>query len=216
MTAMETRREDGHRWFAAFWDLQSRFESEKLRQLRRAVVIRARGSVLEIGCGTGGNFALYGESTSRIIATDPNPYMVRRALKARSVASRPIELLRARAEKLPFEDDSFDTVISTWNFCTIPDPEAALGEIRRVLRPDGEFRFLDHVRYGHKFGALWQDLLTPVWRWCGAGCHPNRDIAGLIGTAGLNIIEFESLRPVPPIPPFVIVRPVIRGVARRN
>jgi len=207
----EAERGRSHRWFAAVWDVQTRLEPETIRKLRQAVVAPARGRVLEIGCGTGANFAWYGEDASPIIATDPDPYMLRKTANAVAAASRPIEICRAGAEQLPFPNHSFDAVISTLNFCTIPDPQAALREIKRVLRPDGEYRFLDHVRYSHWFGAFWQDLLTPVWRYCGGGCHPNRDVAGL---SGFSITELASLKPVPPIPPFVIVRPVIRGVAR--
>jgi len=211
-----TDEQKGHRWFAAWWNLQTRLESGKLRELRRAVVGPARGRVLEIGCGTGTNFTLYSEDAIEVVATDPDTYMLRRAVKGLTGASRPTVPCRAVAEHLPFKDASFDTVVSTVNFCTVPDPEAGLADIRRVLRPDGEYRFFDHVRYKNKFGAFWQDLATPVWRWCGAGCHPNRDIEGMIRGAGLEITDLESLTPVPPIPPFIIVRPVIRGVARRG
>jgi ubiquinone/menaquinone biosynthesis C-methylase UbiE len=115
---------------------------------------------------------------------------------------------------LPFDDDSFDTVVSTLVMCSVRDPAKALSEVRRVLKPEGEYRFYDHVRYDHAFGAFWQDLVTPVWRWFGAGCHPNRDVAQFIRDAGFDIIQLELTKPLPPIPPMVFSRPHIKGIAR--
>jgi SAM-dependent methyltransferase len=203
-----------HRWFAAVWAVQTRHETESLRALRNAVVGPATGVTLEIGCGVGTNVAYYSGGATRIVASEPDPHMFRRAVTTAAASRRRIEVCTASAEKLPFADRSFDTVVSTWNFCSIGDPSAAAAEVRRVLRPGGEFRFLDHVRFGNHFGGLVQDAVTPFWTWCGGGCHPNRDVAALVRAAGLAIGELERSNVVPPIPPFVIIRPVIRGVAR--
>ena len=210
------RDQKSHRWFAAVWDVQTRHEPSAIRKLRQAVVRPATGAILEIGCGTGANFAYYDDDAARIVASEPDPHMLRRAVAAAATSTRRIEVCGASAEKLPFADRSFDTVVSTWNFCSIGDPSAALAEVRRVLRPNGEYRFLDHVRFDNWFGGVCQDAVTPLWRWCGGGCHPNRDVAGMVRAAGLAITEIERAKVVPPIPPLVIVRPVIRGSLARS
>jgi SAM-dependent methyltransferase len=89
----------------------------------------------------------------------------------------------------------------------------ALSEVRRVLKPGGQFRFFEHVRYGHAFGAFWQDLITPMWRWFGAGCHPNRNVEDFIRQADFNIIQIERPKLYPPLPPSGFIRPHIRGIA---
>ncbi len=98
--------------------------------------------------------------------------------------------------------------------CSVGEPLRALSEVRRVLKPSGELRMYEHVRYEHAFGAFWQDLITPVWRWVGAGCHPNRDIASFVRQAGFEFERIELTKPQPPIPPLVFIRPHIKGVAR--
>ncbi len=86
-----------------------------------------------------------------------------------------------------------------------------MAEIKRVLKPGGQYRFFEHVRYKNRLGALGQDLITPVWRWMGAGCHPNRDTAGSIKQAGFIIQEIKAVKPVPPIPPMIISRLCLQG-----
>lgn len=203
----------GHRWFAAFWDLMVKLESPKERQARRELAGAARGRVLEVGCGNGANFPYYGEAMSELIASDPDPFMLERAEKAAAKSDRRIEIRQASADALPFEDESFDTVICTLVLCSVPDQAKALAEIERVLKLGGQLRFLEHVRYKNRFGALAQDLVTPVWRWMGAGCHPNRDTGASIEAAGFVIEEIRAVRPVPPIPPMICSRLCIQGTA---
>jgi len=209
-------KERGHRWFAAIYDrMMASAERSFMKQVRQEIVGGAQGRVLEVGAGTGAGFPYYRDGVE-VIAIEPDPYMLSRAQRRAQELNRPIELKQAPAEDIPFDDASFDTVVATLVMCSVRDPAKALSEIRRVLKPQGEYRFYDHVRYDHAFGAFWQDLVTPLWRWCGAGCHPNRDIARLIREAGFNIIELELLKPFPPIPPMVFVRPCIKGVALRG
>jgi SAM-dependent methyltransferase len=207
--------ERGHKWFSALWDWQTRHEPGKLREWRKEIAGGARGRVLEIGCGTGANFEHYGESVTELVATDPDPFMLERARSRAAGIERPVDLRQASAEELPFEDASFDTVVSTLNMCSVRDPARALLEIRRVLRPSGEYRFFDHVRYKGAIGGFFQDAAAPLWKWLGAGCHPNRDIEGFIRGAGLNIVQIDHPTAVPPVPPFIIVRPCIKGIATR-
>ncbi len=210
-----TDQDRGHKWFASIYDhMQAPAERSFMKRIREDIAGGARGRVLEVGAGTGANFAYYGDAASEVIATEPDPYMMERARRRAQDAERSIELRQASAEELPFEDGSFDTVVSTLVMCSAGDPRRALSEIRRVLKPEGELRVYEHVRYENAFGAFWQDLITPAWRWFGAGCHPNRDTAAFVREAGFEFDRLEVIKPVPPLPPMVFVRPHIIGVAR--
>jgi len=210
-----TPQERGHKWFAAFYDrMATSAEKSYLGPVRKEIAGGAQGRVLEIGCGPGGNFSHYTDAATEVVAIEPDPYMLERARKRAAAVERPIDIRQASAEALPFEDGSFDTVVSTLNMCSIPHPDRALAEVRRVLKPGGEYRFYDHVRYDNGFGAFWQDLITPVWKWLGGGCHPNRDVVRIMEDAGFDIVEQERSNPLPAIPPMIITRPHVKGVAR--
>lgn len=203
----------GHKWFAAFWDRMVKMESPALRQARRETLGGLSGRVMEIGCGNGANFPLYPDTVTELIATEPDPYMLKRARRAAEDSPVPVKVVGATAEKLPLEDGQVDSVVSTLVLCTVPDQRVALKEIMRVLRPGGELHFLEHVRFQGGPGAALQDLVTPAWRWIGAGCHPNRDTTSVIRAAGFEMVEQKELRPTPPLPPMCIVRRVVQGVA---
>ena len=211
------QQQQGHKWFAAVYDrLMSSAERSFMKGVREEIAGGASGRVLELGAGTGANFAYYGASAQELFAIEPDPYMLERAQRRAGESGRPIDLRQASAEAIPFEDASFDTVVSTLVMCSVRDPIRALSEARRVLKPSGKLRLYDHVRYDHAFGAFWQDLVTPAWRWLGAGCHPNRDIAALVREAGFEFDQLEISKPLPPIPPMIFSRPHIKGVAIRG
>ncbi len=209
---MASRR--GHKWFAAIYDrLMARAEATFLRRVRTEVAGGARGRVLEIGCGTGANFPYYPPEAA-VVAAEPDPYMLARARRrAQELGGRPM-LVQAVAERLPFPDGSFDVVVATLVFCSVDDPARALAEARRVLRPGGELRFYEHVRYPGGLLARLQDAVTPLWRWFGAGCHPNRDVTRLLAEAGLEVVRLERSMPLPPFPPMCLARPHVLGVVR--
>ena len=205
----------GHRWFAAFYERLCNIEekSPAVQKIRREIVGGAKGRVLEIGAGTGASFPYYGDEVTEVAAVEPDPFMLPRARARAEEIDKPIEVHQAPAEELPFEDDSFDTAISTLVLCTASHPEKALAEIKRTLKPGGQLRVYEHVRYINRFGAFGQDLIKPVWKWFGAGCNPNLDTAQYILDAGF---KFESLRRTagtPPVPPMAFIRPRIIGVA---
>ena len=194
------------RLFAAIYDRQlAAVERAGLAEHRRALLAQARGRVLEIGAGTGLNLEHYGPDATELVLTEPEEPMAPR-LRARLTRG---EVVEAPADRLPFPDDSFDTVVSTLVLCTVPDQDRALEEVRRVLKPDGRLLFLEHVRSHDPGTAKWQDRLVPVWRVVGHGCHPNRDTAAALARAGFEL-DLQSWR-LPKAPP--IVRPVIEGVA---
>lgn len=173
----------------------------EFQQLRVELLQSARGQLLEIGLGTGLNLPHYPHTVSQLHAVDPFPLLPDR-LAARSAAvSFPIEISRISAERLPYDDRTFDCVVSTWTLCTIPDPVAALREVRRVLKSDGIFLFLEHGRSDDRKIATWQDRLNPLQNMIGCGCNLNRKIDRLISEAGLTITKLDrfAMRSVPRI-----------------
>ena len=207
MTAAPPPQLKGHRWFAAVYDVLNRGGERRLfAPLRTQIAGGATGQVLEVGAGTGANFPYYTDNAERIVATEPDPFMLRRAQKRAKDGGFRIELHPYPVEALPFPDASFDTVVCTFVLCTVAGPERALAEVRRVLKPEGSFRFIEHVRAAGGMGTV-QDVLTPLWSWVGAGCHPNRATGPTIQAAGFVITELNELRPMPLIP-------IISGVAK--
>lgn len=161
-----------------------------MRELRRRLVGTARGRVLEIGIGTGANLPYYPAETE-LTGIDPNEGFLERARQRAHALGRPVTLLAAHAETLPFADRSFDTVVATLVFCTVTDPLQALSEVHRVLKPHGQFKLIEHVRMPNPLGARIQDLVTPLWKHIASGCHLNRDTLSLVQSNGFQV---ESVR----------------------
>lgn len=185
-------------------------ERDGLGARRENLLKGVRGRVLEIGAGTGLNLDHYPDSLDRLVLTEPSEPMAHRLRDRAAVSPLRPEVVIAPAENLPFEDDSFDTVVGTLVLCTVPDPEASLAEIRRVLAPDGALLLLEHVRSESKDRAKWQDRLETPWRWVGDGCRCNRDTVSTVETAGFKWEELQH-GTLPHAPP--IVRPLISGRA---
>lgn len=199
------------RAFAALYDRNFKAAEEAgLRQMRRELLAEAEGRVLELGAGTGLNLDLYPEGVEDLVMLEPDPHMAKRLRAAAAGSPRTVSVSEAPAERLPFEDSSFDTVVSTLVFCTVPEPAAALAEVARVLRPDGRLLFLEHVRAQSPRLANWQDRLEKPWRFIGDGCHCNRDTLATIESSPLQLQEAKHGE-FPKAPP--IVKPLISGMA---
>lgn len=158
---------------------------------RRAALAAARGEVLEIGFGTGLNLPHYPAAVTRLTIVDPAELLPARVARRIAGAGVPVERARLDAERLPFPDARFDCVVSTWTLCSIPDPVAALREVRRVLRPEGAYLFLEHGRSNDPRVARWQDRLNPIQRVVACGCNINRPIDGLVREGGLVLARLE-------------------------
>ena len=167
---------------------------DEFRQLREQLLQDARGEVLEIGLGTGLNLSHYSDGVSRVRAVDPAPLLPDRVAQRSRAAAFPVQITQVSAETLPFADRTFDCVVSTWTLCTIHDPVKALQEVRRVLKPDGTFLFLEHGRSEDEKIATWQDRLNPIQQILGCGCNLNRPIDRLIRQAGLTVTGLDRFQ----------------------
>lgn len=163
-----------------------------VRDQRRAALARLRGHVLEIGFGTGLNLPFYPSQVTRLTAIDCETMLPGRVADRIARAQVPVERLRLDAgARLPFEDESFDGVVTTFTLCSIADVAAALADIRRLLKPEGDYVFLEHGRSDDPRIARQQDLANAITKLIGCGCHMNRRIDRLISAAGLQIETLE-------------------------
>ena len=169
-------------------------ENYGLKRLRRMLLQEVWGEVLEIGVGTGANLPFYNGQVGRITAVDINPARLSGTLtRVQMVNGRhSITIGAADAQQLPFADNQFDTVVSTLVFCSIPEPMTALAEIKRVLRPDGRFLLLEHVRGLNPVAQRLTDWLHPAWFALQHSCHLNRETAVTVQAAGFHIEETSS------------------------
>jgi len=180
-----------------------------MRRKRRALLAEASGRVLEIGAGTGLNLAHYLDEIDELVLVEPEPAMRERLARRIRRAGRQAAVIDVPAEALPFADGSFDTVVCTLVLCTVSAPDRALGEIRRVLRPDGRLLFIEHVRADSPTLAYLQDRLLEPWRRFACGCRCNRATVELMRACGFQVDTHQSAwRAMPPI-----VRPLLSGRA---
>jgi SAM-dependent methyltransferase len=195
-----------HRFFAAIWDrMIAGSEKAGLAEMRAETVRGARG--------TGNNLGYYTPEVTELVLTEPDPHMAKR-LRKRLAESPPdvgsAQVVEAPAENLPFEDSSFDSIVSTLVLCSVEDPAGVASELARLLAPGGRLLYLEHVRDPDEGNlARWQDRLERPWGWFGAGCHPNRPTEPTLRAAGFA--TDGTMERFPKGPP--IVRPLARGKA---
>ena len=162
-------------------------------RLRAECLPQARGDVLEIGIGSGLNLPFYSSGVRRVYGVDPSIELQRMAAKKLSGVPFEVTFLSQSAEEpLPLGNSSIDTIVMTWSLCSIPNPAAALQQMKRALKATGRMIFIEHGRSADARVMVWQDRITPLWRQIGGGCHLNRKIDELIRTAGFHIIEQKT------------------------
>lgn len=161
------------------------------------------GRVIEIGAGNGLNFRHYPATVTMVAAIEPDDTLRALAEREAADAAVPIRVLAEHADALSFDDNNFDAAIASLVLCSVPEPVRTLAELRRVLKPGGQLRFLEHVRSANQVVGVLQDVITPLWSFGGGGCHLNRDTASAITSAGFVIDNLDrfTYRPLKFAPP---------------
>lgn len=176
------------------WLIDRAMRSHMLAPYRRETLLAAAGRVLEIGIGSGHNLGFYADEAAEIVGIDVSRALLGKAAlrAAKDDDPRSLHLVLADAAELPFATASFDAAVLTWTLCSIPDPAAALSEIRRVLKPGGTLHYVEHGRAPEPRVQQLQDRLTPLWRWLSGGCHLNRKADALIEAAGFRLAQHAT------------------------
>jgi ubiquinone/menaquinone biosynthesis C-methylase UbiE len=165
--------------------------SATLEPLRRRVCQGLAGDVIELGFGSGHNIPFYPPAVTRVAAVEPSDVSWRLAGERLDASAVLVQRFGLDAQSLPFEDDSHDAALSAWTLCTIPDPAAALAELRRVLKPGGTLHFLEHGLAPDEAVRRWQRRLNPVQKLITGGCQLTRPIVDLLTTAGFTITNID-------------------------
>ena len=171
-----------------------------IAEIRKRIVPLASGDVLEIGAGPGVNFSHYDPArVNKVYALEPNRGMMSRAEEQRKRTGLYVEFIDLPGERIPFAEESIDTVVSTFTLCTIPGVADEIQGFRRVLKPNGKFIFFEHGLAPDVPVQRWQRRTEPLFHWAFEGCHVTRDIPSLISKAGFVIERIESgyLSPFP-------------------
>jgi ubiquinone/menaquinone biosynthesis C-methylase UbiE len=180
----------GRRILPALLDVSMR--QPRLAKYRRELLPAACGRVLEVGVGSGLNLPLYGEGVGLLVGLDPSERLLSMANRRAAGAGVRTALVQGTAGCIPLGDATVDTVVLTWTLCSIPEPEAALRELRRVLAPTGALLFVEHGLSPEPGVARWQHRLTPIWRRIAGGCHLDRKIDDVIRLAGFELAELRT------------------------
>jgi ubiquinone/menaquinone biosynthesis C-methylase UbiE len=202
-----------HPLFARFFNRFAGLMERELGERRRELLAGLSGRVLEVGAGNGMNFRHYPATVDEVVALEPEPYLRSKAELAAREAPVRVGVGSAAAYPLPVEDASVDAAVTSLVLCTVPDPQAALGELRRVLKPGAELRFMEHVRSDRPRKARVQDWSdrSGIWPRVAGGCHCARTTVATIEAAGF---EIQRVRDFGLGPSWGVTHPHVIGVAR--
>lgn len=201
-----------HPVYASIYDrYNDSAERSWLGECRQAIASKARGRVLDVGSGTGMNLHYY-KGVEAVVLVEPDPAYLKQLRRRTAVATVPVEVVDGRAEKLPFPDASFDTIVSTLVMCSVDEPVLCAAELRRVLKPDGQLLLLEHVKTE---AGVWREALqtaaVPIWRFFVGGCCCNRPSLSTLEQAGFEITE---QRPFDPAGVPSVMFPFVAATAR--
>ena len=201
------------RFFAFIYDpLIAKTEAACLQNWRNELLSNASGTVLEVGAGTGANLSFYTDKVKKLIISEPDEFMRKKLMaKLDDSTIKDYEIKPFGMEEIDLPDDSLDCVVSTLVCCSVQSPQASLQQVYRVLKPGGQFLFMEHVAAENNPKRLkWQNRINPIWKRISGNCHLNRETEKYILEAGFKIktIQKASMRKAPPF-----VRPTIRGIA---
>lgn len=201
-----------HPLFARFFDRLSRLMEREIGEQRDELLAGLTGRVVEVGAGNGVNFGHYPSTVAEVVALEPEPYLRERAERAAETAPVQVQVRGETADPLPLEDAEFDAAVASLVLCTVPDPARALAELRRVLKPGGELRFMEHVRSDGPRKARVQGWLdrSGTWPRVAGGCHCSRDTVSSIAAAGFEVARVLSFDLGPSCGP---TNPHVLGVA---
>ena len=166
--------------------------NKQTREIRARVCSGLSGDVVEIGFGTGHNLPFLPAAVTRVRAVEPAGLGVRLARDRIAAAGVPVEVIGLDGQQLPIPDASADAVLCTWSLCTIPDPIAAVREMRRVLRPGGRLHFVEHGLAPDESVRVWQRRLNGIQQRVAGGCHLNRDIPAILTAGGMQTMTLTS------------------------
>jgi ubiquinone/menaquinone biosynthesis C-methylase UbiE len=187
-----------HPRFARMYErISAESEQRGTAQHRDRALAGLSGRVIEVGAGNGMNFGHYPTTVAEVVAVEPEDHLRTLAERAAETAAVPVHVVAGHATALPVEDATFDGAVASLVLCSVADVPAALAELRRVLKPNGQLRFFEHVRSTKPWFALVEDALTPLWSRVGGGCHLNRDTAAAIRAAGFAIESLQRFRYAP-------------------
>lgn len=194
MTEVGTRKR--HRVFASWYPGRAEaMDRAGFSDYRRRLLNGLCGRVLELGAGSGLNFAHYPAAVERVVALEPEPSLRERAVHAAAQAQVPIEVVDGVAEDLSAHAGKFDAAVCSLVLCSVPDQRAALEQLVTVLRPGGQIRLLEHVSApGGALAFVQRALDATIWPWIGAGCHCSRDLASAVALSGLKPTTLETFR----------------------
>jgi ubiquinone/menaquinone biosynthesis C-methylase UbiE len=226
MTAQETERQPAkpaatqptvhHPIFARVYDRLTASAQEEEAPLRKELLSGLSGRVVEVGAGNGHNFEHYPSSVTHVLAVEPEKYLRQRAVERARDARVEVELVEGVAEGLPADAESFDAGVACFVLCSVSDQTSALTELRRVVRPAGELRFLEHVvANGRSFSRAQRLADRTFWPVLAGGCHASRDTKAAIEQAGFEIERCRRF-PFRTSPVEILVTPHILGAARRS